>query len=87
MRDIGTQKAPNIDELKKAEEAAQIAGLGVWTKVRLLYCIYWTKVRLLYCVYCWQGAFLRNVCCIADELVAARRLPALSIQSLRHPFY
>jgi hypothetical protein len=30
----GAQQSPYIEELKKAEEHAQAAGLGVWTKVR-----------------------------------------------------
>ncbi len=34
VRAIGAQQSPYIEELKKAEEAAQLAGLGLWTKVR-----------------------------------------------------
>ncbi len=30
----GQQQSPYIETLKKAEEAAQASGLGVWTKVR-----------------------------------------------------
>ena len=33
LRSGGAQQSPYFDDLKKAEEAAQLAGLGVWTKV------------------------------------------------------
>ncbi len=32
----GQQQSPYIENLKKAEEAAQLSGVGVWTKVRLV---------------------------------------------------
>jgi endonuclease YncB( thermonuclease family) len=35
VRATGTQQSPYIEDLKKAEEQAQSAGLGLWTKVCL----------------------------------------------------
>lgn len=35
VRATGAQQSPYIENLKKAEERAQLGGLGVWTKVTL----------------------------------------------------
>jgi endonuclease YncB( thermonuclease family) len=35
VRTTGTQQSPYIEDLKKAEEQAQAAGQGLWTKVGL----------------------------------------------------
>lgn len=38
VREIGSQVSPYIEDLKKAEEAAKLAGRGLWTKVGLASC-------------------------------------------------
>jgi staphylococcal nuclease domain-containing protein 1 len=35
VRETGSQQSPYVEDLRKAQDAAQAAGVGLWTKVRV----------------------------------------------------